>query len=73
MTALLEQAIDRIRELSESEQDILAAFIFERLKDNWDAMIEKDFAPDGRLHWMLEEAKIEFESGITVEGGFDCR
>ena len=71
MTALLAQAIDRIREVSEKEQDILAAFILERLENDWDKQIENDFASDGKLHWMIEEAKLESESGKTIEGGFD--
>jgi hypothetical protein len=54
MTALLAQAIDRIRELSEKEQDILAAFILERLENDWDKQIENDFASDGKLHWMID-------------------
>ncbi len=57
MTVLLEKAIDRIKELSEKEQDILAAFILERLEDDWDKRIEKDFSPDGKLHWLLDTAK----------------
>ena len=71
MTALLAQAIDRIRELSEKEQDILAAFILERLEKDWDMQIENDFASNGRLRWMLEEAKLESEAGKTVKSGFD--
>ncbi|MDX1957832.1 MAG: hypothetical protein SFU98_04625 [Leptospiraceae bacterium] len=70
MTSLLEKAIESIKLLPESKQDIMAAFILERLESDWDKQIEQDFAANGNLYWLLNEAQLEIISGKVNDGGF---
>jgi hypothetical protein len=71
MTVLLEKVMNRIKELSDDEQDLLASYILEKLESDWDENIKKDFASNGSLYWILEEAKLELKNGNTILGGFD--
>ena len=71
MTLLLEKAFDRLKTLTDSEQDIFAAFILERLEEQWDKQLAQDFAANGKLRWMLDEVESEVESGKLEVGGFD--
>ena len=71
MTALLETVFNRLKELPEEEQDILATYILEKLESKWDEEIATDFSKDGSLYWMLKEARLEHENCNTSKGGFD--
>jgi len=71
MTALLETVFNRLKELPEEEQDLLATYILEKLESKWDEEIATDFSKDGPLYWMLQEARQEYAKGNTNLGGFD--
>lgn len=66
MTKLLEQAITKIRQLSEIEQDAIAAFILEELEDeaNWDRAFSQSY---DLLAKLATEALAEDQAGITQE------
>ncbi len=70
MTALLEKAIAELKSMPKEKQDFMAAFILERMEEDWDEQMKEDFAPGGKLAWMLEEALNDLREGRTVEGGF---
>jgi len=66
MTELLEQAIAKVKNLSEKEQNIIAAIILEELKDEikWD----KSFANSQDLLASLANGAIEeYKAGETEE------
>lgn len=66
MTELLEQAIAKVRNLSENEQDTIAAIILEELEDEtkWD----KSFTNSQDLLASLAgEAMQEYQAGETEE------
>jgi hypothetical protein len=66
MTALLEQALSRIQQLPEDEQNAMAEIILAELDDEsrWDAAFAK--SPD-LLERMAEEAEVEDRAGVTRE------
>jgi hypothetical protein len=66
MTALLEQAISRIQQLPEDEQNAMAEIILAELEDEsrWDAVFAK---PHDLLERMAAEAEEEDRAGITRE------
>ena len=66
MTELLEQAITKVKKLSNVEQDAIAALIFEELEDEarWDETFEKSQDVLARL---AEEALAEERAGNIQE------
>jgi hypothetical protein len=66
MTALLEQAISRIQQLPEDEQNAMAEIILAELEDesHWDSAFAKSH---GLLERMAAEAEEEDRAGITRE------
>ncbi len=64
MTELLEKAFEKASALSDSEQDLFAAWILEELEDElrWNLAFAKSQAVLARL---AEEALAEFEAGHT--------
>ncbi len=66
MTELLEQAISRLKTLSASEQDAIAAMILEELEDEarWDATFAKS---QDALAKLASEAMTEYQAGKTQE------
>ena len=71
MTTLLESVFNRLKELPDEEQDLLASYILEKLESKWEESIATDFSKEGSLYWILQEAKLEYEKGDTKIGGFD--
>jgi hypothetical protein len=68
MTALLEQAISRATQLSEPEQDKVAAAFVETLNalDNqfWDCQFKH---PQDALAFLVDEALAEYHAGRTIK------
>ena len=65
MTALMERAIRETTELSESEQDFLAALLLENIRDakQW----EEQFASSKDvLEGLFDEAMEEYQTGRTT-------
>jgi phosphoglycerate-specific signal transduction histidine kinase len=66
MTKLLEEAFSLARQLSDEEQDVLAARIITELTDD-DDFDRRIAATIDQLDWLIEEATAEFRSGHTEE------
>jgi predicted amidophosphoribosyltransferase len=66
MTKLLEQAIAKVMQLPETEQDAIAAFILEELEDEarWDRAFSQS---QDMLAKLAAEALAEDQSGKTQE------
>ncbi len=66
MTRLLEQAIARVQQLSDSEQDAIAALILEELEDErrWDEAFARSADVLAKL---AEEAEEEDRAGLSEE------
>jgi hypothetical protein len=66
MTELLEKAISRLKTLSASEQDAIAAMILEELEDEarWDITFAKT---QDALAKLASEAMVEYRAGKTQE------
>jgi len=54
---------EQIEHLPEQQQRDLLRWLDERDRDQWDAEMERDFAPEGPAPFLLEEAKADFEAG----------
>ena len=70
MTALLEKAIAELKSMPKEKQDFMAAFILERMEEDWDEQMKEDFAPGGKLAWRVEDGLNVLREGRSVEGGF---
>jgi hypothetical protein len=70
MTALLEQAIDKLRELPSTEQDAMAAIILDELadEDRWDAAFARS---QDRLAEIAEQVRADIRAGRTRDIGID--
>ena len=70
MTTLLEQAIDKLRELPYSEQDAMAAIILDELADEgrWDAAFARS---QDRLAEIAEHVRAEIRARRTRDIGID--
>ena len=70
MTALLEQAIDKLRELPSTEQDAMAAIILDELadEDRWDAAFARS---QDRLAEIAEQVRADIGAGRTRDIGID--
>jgi hypothetical protein len=70
MTTLLEQAIDKLRELPNSEQDAMAAIILDELadEDRWDAAFARS---QDRLAEIAEQVRADVRAGRTRDIGID--
>jgi hypothetical protein len=66
MTELLEKAIAEVRGLPEVDQDAIAQFILEELKDErqWDEAFAHDKSP-ALLEKLLTEAEAEEQAGFA--------
>lgn len=64
MTRLLEEAFTLARQLSDEEQDELAARLIAELNDA-DQFDRKIAESVDQLGWLIEEAKSEFRAGRT--------
>ncbi len=66
MTKLLEQAIAKVMQLPETEQDAIAAFILEELEDEarWDSAFSQS---QDMLAKLAAEALAEDQAGKTQE------
>jgi len=66
MTKLLEQAIAKLKTLPASEQDAIAALIFEELEDEvlWDRTFEQS---QDALAFLAAEAMAEYQAGKTQQ------
>ena len=66
MTKLLEQAIAQVKQLSEPEQDTIAALILEELED--ERLWNEAFSSSAQvLEKLLAEAEAEERAGLTQE------
>lgn len=66
MTAALEHALDEVRKLSPADQDEIARWLVQELKDReWDAQIERDVTA-GKLDKLFEEALRDDREGRTT-------
>lgn len=70
MTQLLEQAIEKTRRLSESEQDAIAALILEELEDErrWDQAFA---ASQDKLSKLAEKVRQDIQAGRVRDVGID--
>jgi hypothetical protein len=59
----LEALKEQIEHLPEQQQHDLLRWLDERDRTQWDAEMERDFAPDGAAAFLLEEAMADFEAG----------
>ncbi|HNH11109.1 MAG TPA: hypothetical protein PK683_21610, partial [Leptospiraceae bacterium] len=66
---ILKKVIERMKDLPEKEQDILASFILEHLGGKEGTAGMDDLHPEETHPWMLEEAHSEFESESTEDIG----
>lgn len=64
MTKLLEEAFTLARQLTDKEQNELAARLITELTED-DDFDRKIAATVDQLDWLIEEAKAEFRSGRT--------
>ena len=70
MTHMLEQAIDKVKHLSETEQDAIAAMILEELRDEqqWQETLANT---QGLLHKLADQARDEIRQGKVSNVGWD--
>jgi hypothetical protein len=70
MTPLLEQAFEKVRDLSGPEQDTIAAIILEELADEtrWDEAFAKS---QDKLAELAKKGRADVLAGRAREGGFD--
>jgi len=59
----LEALKEHIEHLPERQQYDLLQWLDERERAQWDAEMERDFAPGGPAAFLLDEAKADFEAG----------
>ena len=65
MTQLLEEVINKVKQLSPAEQDAMAAIFLAELKQaEWDKQIEEDLKA-GRLDKLIQEAEEDIAAGRT--------
>ena len=63
MTQLLEQAINKVKELSSAEQDAMAAVILAELEQaEWDRQIEQDLKA-GRFDKLINKMREDIAAG----------
>jgi hypothetical protein len=63
MTQLLEEAIEKVKQLSLSEQDAIAAVILAELANaDWDREIEEDLRL-GKLNKLIEKVRNDIADG----------
>ena len=63
MTQLLEQAINKVKELSSAEQDAMAAVILAELEHaEWDREIDRDLKA-GRFDKLIKKMREDISSG----------
>jgi hypothetical protein len=63
MTRLLEEAIDKVKQLSLPEQDAMAAVILAELENaEWDRQIEHDLKA-GKLDRLIEKMREDIAAG----------
>ena len=66
MTTLLEKAVKKISNLSETEQDEIAKIILEEIEDE-QAWYNKFTNDQNKLSILADEARKEFKSGKTKD------
>ena len=63
MTQLLEEAMNKVKQLSPVEQDAMAAVILAELEHaEWDKQVEEDLKA-GRLDKLIRKVDEDFEAG----------
>jgi hypothetical protein len=63
MTRLLEEAIDKVKQLSLAEQDVMAAVILSELENaEWDGQIEHDLNA-GKLDKLIKKMRDDIAAG----------
>jgi hypothetical protein len=70
MTQLLEKALQEVRKLPETDQNVIAALILEELADEqrWEALFARSPATLTRL---VEKAEADIQLGRVRPGGMD--
>jgi hypothetical protein len=56
---------EAVGKLTSAELAEVSAFIAQKEAKDWDAKIDADFAPGGRLAGVLEEVKADYKAGRT--------
>jgi len=56
---------EAVGKLTPAELAEVSAFIAQKEAKDWDAKIDADFAPGGRLAGVLEEVKADYKAGRT--------
>ena len=56
---------EAVGKLTPAELAEVSAFIAQKEAKDWDANIDADFAPGGRLAGVLEEVKADYKAGRT--------
>lgn len=69
MTQLLEEAIEKVRELPEAEQNLIATLILEEIEDEqrWDAAFANS---QGKLAELAAKVRADLQAGRVRDGGF---
>jgi muramidase (phage lysozyme) len=63
MTQLLEEAVNKVKQLSPAEQDAMAAVILAELEHaEWDKQIEQDLKA-GKFDKLIRKVDEDFEAG----------
>ncbi|MGC4007082.1 MAG: hypothetical protein QM811_29745 [Pirellulales bacterium] len=72
MSQLLDQAVAKVRDLPDEQQDAIAALILEELEDErrWEDAFAKS---PGKLDALLARAKAQVQAGQCRPAGFDER
>ena len=58
----IKEAVDKLTPVELAE---VSAFIAQKEAKDWDAKIDADFAPGGRLASVLEEVEADYKAGRT--------
>jgi len=58
---------EAVGKLTPTELAEVSAFIAQKEAKDWDAKIDADFAPGGRLASVLEEVKADYKAGRTQD------
>ena len=68
MTAIVEKIVDEVKSLPKAQREELLAWLAEyelQQPDEWDAAMERDSQPGGRLQEMIDRARKDIAAGRT--------
>jgi hypothetical protein len=68
MTAIVEKIVDEVKSLPKAQREELLAWLAEyelQQSDEWDAAMERDSQPGGRLQGLIDRARKDIAAGRT--------